>query len=410
MAVAQGATGGTTVAATALLASRAGIRVFATGGIGGVHRNAGATFDESADLGILGSCRITVVAGGVKSILDIGATLERLETLSVTVLVFGTNRFPAFWLADSGYTVDSAVSGPEEIAAVMRAADGLGVPGGILVANPLPEAVQLDPALHDRLLAEALDAAERASVRGKDITPFLLDYIHEHTGRRSVAVNLEIVRGNCRLGAQIARSWSALQAAALPGRGPAALMLTREVVAFVRAALPAPPARVLEVGAGRGELAGTLSDAGYEVTAIDPAAEPGGVVERCSLLDVRGSFDAAVSVVALHHVKPLEESCAHLATLVAPGAPLVIDELDIDRYDERAVRWWASQRRALGFVDEEHEGHHPDGILEHLREHIHPLEAVCAALRPTSTWGDRSRAHTCTAGSCAPACTTPRST
>ncbi len=159
-------------------------------------------------------------------------------------------------------------------------------------------------------------------------------------------------------------------------------MLTRELLAFVRAALPAPPARVLEVGAGRGELAGTLSDAGYEVTAIDPAAEPGGVVERCSLLDVRGSFDAAVSVVALHHVKPLEESCAHLATLVAPGAPLVIDELDIDRYDERAVRWWASQRRALGFVDEEHEGHHPDGIVEHLREHIHPLEAVCAALRP----------------------------
>jgi pseudouridylate synthase len=186
--------------------------VFATGGIGGVHRNAGATFDESADLGILGSCQITVVAGGVKSILDIGATLERLETLSVTVLVFGTNRFPAFWLADSGYTVDSSVSSPEEIAAVMQAADGLGLPGGILVANPLPEAVQLDPALHDRLLAEALDAAERESVRGKDITPFLLDYIHEHTGRTSVAVNLDIVRGNCRLGAQIARSWSVLEA------------------------------------------------------------------------------------------------------------------------------------------------------------------------------------------------------
>jgi SAM-dependent methyltransferase len=159
-------------------------------------------------------------------------------------------------------------------------------------------------------------------------------------------------------------------------------MLTRELLAFVRAALPPPPARVLEVGAGQGELAGALTDAGYEVTAIDPAAEPGGVVQRCSLLDVRGSFDAAVSVVALHHVNPLDESCAHLATLVPPGAPLVIDELDINRYDERAIRWWASQRRALGFVDEEHEGHHSDGILEHLREHIHPLEAVCAALRP----------------------------
>ncbi len=156
-------------------------------------------------------------------------------------------------------------------------------------------------------------------------------------------------------------------------------MLTRELLAFVRAALPAPPSRVLEVGAGRGELAGALSDAGYEVTAIDPAAEPGGVVQQCSLLEVRGSFDAAVAVVALHHVSPLEESCAHLATLLAPEAPLVIDELDIDRYDERAVGWWMSQRRALGFVDEEH---HPAGILAHLQEHIHPLEAVCAALRP----------------------------
>jgi pseudouridine-5'-phosphate glycosidase len=211
VAIAQGATGGTTVAATALLASRAGIRVFATGGIGGVHRNAGATFDESADLGILASCPITVVAGGVKSILDIGATLERLETLSVTVLVYGTNRFPAFWLTDSGHTVDTSVTTPEEIAAVMQAADALGLPGGILVANPLPEAAQLDPAQHNRLLAQALDAAGRASVRGKDITPFLLDYIHEHTGRTSVEVNLEIVRGNCRLGAEIARAWSAMR-------------------------------------------------------------------------------------------------------------------------------------------------------------------------------------------------------
>jgi pseudouridylate synthase len=212
VAMVQGATGGTTVAATALLASRAGIRVFATGGIGGVHRNAGTTFDESADLGILGSCPITVVAGGVKSILDIAATLERLETLSVTVLVFGTNRFPAFWLTDSGYTVDSTVTTPEEIAEVMQAADTLERPGGILVANPLPEAAQLDPAVHDRLLSEALEAAQAESVRGKEITPFLLDYIHEHTDRASVSVNLEIVRGNCRLGAKIARAWSALQA------------------------------------------------------------------------------------------------------------------------------------------------------------------------------------------------------
>ena len=213
VAMAQGVSGGTTVAATALLASRAGIRVFATGGIGGVHRDAGSTFDESADLGILGSCRITVISGGIKSILDIGATLERLESLSVTVLVFGTTRFPAFWLTDSGYSVDFPVTAAEDIARVMAAADALGLPGGILVANPLPEAAQLDPALHDRLLAAGLEAAKAGAVRGKEITPFLLDYIHEHTGRASVAVNLEIVRGNCRLAADIARSWSAWQAA-----------------------------------------------------------------------------------------------------------------------------------------------------------------------------------------------------
>ena len=209
VAVARRATGGTTVAATALLAAQVGIRVFATGGIGGVHRGAGASFDESADLGILSRCRITVVSGGVKSILDIGATLERLETLGVTVLVFGTDRFPAFWLTDSGYTVDFSVASAREIADVMRAADELGLPGGMLVANPLPEAAQLEPDLHDRLLAEALEAAESASIRGKEITPFLLDYIHQHTERTSVAVNLEIVRGNCRLGAEIAKAWAA---------------------------------------------------------------------------------------------------------------------------------------------------------------------------------------------------------
>jgi pseudouridylate synthase len=208
--MAQRATGGTTVAATALLASRSGIRVFATGGIGGVHRGAGTTFDESADLGILASCPITVVSAGIKSILDIGATLERLETLSVTVLVFGSERFPAFYLADSGHSVEHAVSSAEEIADVMQAADALGRTSGILVANPVPESAQLDPTLHDRLLSDALKAAEAGSIRGKDITPFLLDYIHQHTERTSVAVNLDIVRGNCRLGADIARAWAAV--------------------------------------------------------------------------------------------------------------------------------------------------------------------------------------------------------
>jgi pseudouridine-5'-phosphate glycosidase len=210
IAMAQGLTGGTTVAATALLASHAGIRVFATGGIGGVHRDAGSTFDESADLGILGTCRITVISAGIKSILDIGATLERLESLSVPVVVFGTDRFPAFWLTDSGHRVDTPVTSAAEVAGVMKASDELGLPGGMLVANPLPEAAQLDPALHDRLLADALEAADTTGVRGKDVTPFLLDYVHQHTGRASVEVNLEIVRRNCALGAEIARAWAAI--------------------------------------------------------------------------------------------------------------------------------------------------------------------------------------------------------
>jgi pseudouridine-5'-phosphate glycosidase len=208
VAIARGASGGTTVAATALLASQAGIRVFATGGIGGVHRNASETFDESSDLGILGSCPITVVSAGVKSILDIRATLERLETLSVTVLVFGSHQFPAFYLADSGISVDFSVSSAAEVAAVMHAADSLGRPGGILVANPLPASAELDRETHDRTLTEALYAAEAAGVSGKDVTPFLLDYIHSHTEGTSVAVNLEIVRGNCRLAAEIASAYA----------------------------------------------------------------------------------------------------------------------------------------------------------------------------------------------------------
>lgn len=213
VAMARGASGGTTVAATALLAARAGIRVFATGGIGGVHRYASETFDESADLGILADAPITIVSAGVKSILDIRATLERLESLSVTVLVFGSHQFPAFWLADSGIAVDYAVSSGAEIAAIMRAADALGSRRGILVANPLPVSAQLDPQLHDRLLAEALEAARAASVSGKAITPFLLDYVHTHSHGASVEVNLEIVRGNCRLAAEIAAAYAAEPAA-----------------------------------------------------------------------------------------------------------------------------------------------------------------------------------------------------
>jgi SAM-dependent methyltransferase len=161
-------------------------------------------------------------------------------------------------------------------------------------------------------------------------------------------------------------------------------MVTRELEAFVRAALPAPPARVLEVGAGRGEIAVALRDAGYAITAVDPAAEPGGIVQQGSLLEVRGSFDVAVSIVALHHVDPLEESCAHLATMLPSGGRLVVDEIDIDRYDERAIRWWSSQRQALGVDEHEHE---PSDVLGHLREHIHPLERMLAALAPHFDFG-----------------------
>lgn len=208
VAIARGLTGGTTVAATSMLASNAGIRVFATGGIGGVHRNASETFDESADLGILATCPITIVSAGIKSILDIRATLERLESMSVTVLVYGSKQFPAFYLADSGISVDFSVADGADVAAVMHAADALGRPGGILVANPLPLSAQLDPGLHDDLLAQALSTAEEARVTGKDITPFLLDYIHSHTEGASVEVNLEIVRGNCRLAAEIAAAYA----------------------------------------------------------------------------------------------------------------------------------------------------------------------------------------------------------
>ncbi len=208
VAMARGASGGTTVAATALLASRAGIRVFATGGIGGVHREASQTFDESADLGILASCPITVVSAGVKSILDIRATLERLETMSVTVLVHGTNQFPAFYLRESGITVDFRVDSAAEVAAIMRASDSLQLPGGILVANPLPESAQLDRETHDRMLGEALAAAKANGITGKDTTPFLLDFMHTSTHGTSVEVNLEIVRSNCRLAAEIASAYA----------------------------------------------------------------------------------------------------------------------------------------------------------------------------------------------------------
>jgi pseudouridine-5'-phosphate glycosidase len=205
---ALGRSGATTVAATARLAALAGIRVFATGGLGGVHRGASSTFDESADLPTLAENAITVVSAGVKSVLDIPATLERLETLSVPVVGYGTREFPAFWLRESGYQLDWAVDGAPEVAAIMRARDELGARQGLVVANPVPLEQQWDPAEHDRVLAQAFAAAEAAGVRGKAVTPFLLGYIVDASGGRSLEVNLDLARNNVRVAAEIARAWS----------------------------------------------------------------------------------------------------------------------------------------------------------------------------------------------------------
>ena len=207
---AKKASGATTVAATAHLASMAGIRVFATGGLGGVHRGAIDTFDESADLSTLAVTPITVVSAGVKSVLDIPATLERLETLSVPVIGYKTNKFPAFWLTDSGYTLDWSLDSVAEIAAAMKAQDELGHGQGIVVANPIPVDKQWDPKEHDRVLAIAFDAAKKAGVAGKAVTPFLLGFIVEESAGRSLEVNLDLARNNVRVAGEIAKAWAAI--------------------------------------------------------------------------------------------------------------------------------------------------------------------------------------------------------
>jgi pseudouridylate synthase len=199
--MARRATGATTVAATATLAVRAGISVFATGGLGGVHREARESWDESADLTTLGQTPITVVCAGVKSILDVEATLERLETLNVTLLGYQTDRFPGFYLADSGFPVPWRVESPAEVADVAHARAELGL-GAIVVANPLDE--PLDRELHDRVLQEGLEAAAAEGIRGKDVTPFLLDRFHTQTDGASLEANVRLVMRNAALAAQIA--------------------------------------------------------------------------------------------------------------------------------------------------------------------------------------------------------------
>jgi pseudouridylate synthase len=207
---ARGGVGATTVASTAHLAARSGIRIFATGGLGGVHRGARDTWDESADLTTLSRTPVLVVCAGIKSILDIGATLERLETLNVGVLGYRTNRFPGFYRADSGHHLDWRVDSPGEVAAVLRQREALGTDVfGLVLSNPIAPADELDGDLHERVLAAGLAAAQVAGVHGKDVTPFLLDFFHRETHGASLAANIALVLSNARLAAEVAAEFAA---------------------------------------------------------------------------------------------------------------------------------------------------------------------------------------------------------
>jgi len=207
---ARGGVGSTTVASTAHLAAAAGITVFATGGLGGVHRGAQDTFDESADLSTLSRTGVLVVCAGVKSILDVGATLERLETLGVGVLGYRTDRFPGFYLADSGHDIGWRVERPDEVASILAARDRVGTTGlGLVLANPISSGDELDRDLHDRLLESGLAAADRDGVHGKDVTPYLLDWFHRESGGASLRANVALVRSNARLAAEVATAYAA---------------------------------------------------------------------------------------------------------------------------------------------------------------------------------------------------------
>ena len=202
--IARSGSAATTVAATSVIARRAKIEVFATGGLGGVHRHARESWDESADLGTLGSTPVVVVCSGVKSILDVGATLERMETLNIAVVGYGTDRFPGFYLADSGHPVDWRVDDPAEAADVIAARESLGITSAVVVANPIPMDAQLDPDLHDQALSEGLRLAEQRGITGKDVTPFLLDHFHRVTHGASLIANTTLVVRNAELAARIA--------------------------------------------------------------------------------------------------------------------------------------------------------------------------------------------------------------
>jgi pseudouridine-5'-phosphate glycosidase len=211
VAAALGLSGATTVASTSALAHRAGIRVFATGGLGGVHRGASQTFDVSADLGVIASTPVLVVCAGVKSILDVAGTLETLETLSVPVLGYRTDAFPGFYLSDSGQPVPWRVESAADAARVVVMRERLGTDAaGVVLANPLPVDRQVERGLHDRLVEEGLALLEREGVHGKDVTPRLLEYFHDNSGGESLRANVELVLSNARLAGEVAAEVSAL--------------------------------------------------------------------------------------------------------------------------------------------------------------------------------------------------------
>jgi pseudouridine-5'-phosphate glycosidase len=201
--VAQGKSAATTVAATAHIAAMAGIHIFATGGLGGVHRGANESFDESADLTALANVDMTMICAGVKSILDVPATLERLETLAISLVGYKTTAFPGFYLTDSGYTLEHRVDSPEEIAEIIKARKEVGtLSKALVVANPVEK--EMDKARHDEILKSGLEKAEKQGVTGKAVTPFLLEHFHTTSKGESLAINTEIIKANCLLGAQIA--------------------------------------------------------------------------------------------------------------------------------------------------------------------------------------------------------------
>jgi len=202
--VSRGEDGATTVAASMIIAAMAGIRVFATGGIGGVHRGVTETMDVSADLEELARTDVAVVCAGVKSVLDIGRTLEYLETKGVPVVGYRTDSVPAFYTPSSGFAVDYRVETPAEIAAAMDAKREMGLSGGMVVANPIPAGHALEDDEINAVIDEAIEEMERLGITGKDTTPFLLSKIAERTGGRSLAANIELVLNNARLAAEIA--------------------------------------------------------------------------------------------------------------------------------------------------------------------------------------------------------------